>query len=129
VDDPRLLSWLGEPRLQQSRDTSRRRSQLTHNLIQTTQAGSTLTQVIPSQNWKRPTSPRLKEHPVRAEAEAVDKDLPTTMELLGLVINPKNSLEDLMNILNQPSPRLPTTTTKKKSKKQDNLEQKHQRKN
>ena len=87
-------------------------------------------EVIPSQNWRRPTSPqRLKGHPVKAEAEAVDKDLPTTTELLGLVISPKNSPEDLMNILSQPSSRLPTTTKKKKSKKQDNLEQKHQTKN
>ena len=59
----------------------------------------------------------------------MDKDLPTTTELLGLVISPKNSPEDLMNILSQPSSRLPTTTKKKKSKKQDNLEQKHQTKN
>ena len=136
MDDPRLLSWLGEPRLQQSRDTSRKRNQLTHNherptsLIRTTQAGSTLTEVIPSQTWRRPKSPRrLKGHPAKAEAEAVDRDLPTTMDLLGLVINPKNSPQDLMNILSQPSPRPPRTTTEKKSKKQDNLEQKHRTKN
>jgi len=92
VDDPRQKSWLGELRVRQNLDTSRKRSQLIHNLIQTTQAGSTLTKVIPSQNWRRPKSPRrLKGHPVKAEAEAVDKDLPTTMELLGLVISPKNS--------------------------------------
>ena len=71
----------------------------------------------------------MKEHPAKAEAEAVDKDLPTTMDLLGSVISPKNSPPDLMNILSQPSSRPPGTTTKKKSKKQDNLEHKHQIKN
>lgn len=92
MDDPRLSSWLGELRVQQNLDISQKRSQLTHNLIQTTQEGSTLMEMIHSQNWRRPKSPqRLKELPVKAEAEAVDKDLPTTMELLGLVISPKNS--------------------------------------
>jgi hypothetical protein len=92
-------------------------------------------EVIPSQNWRRPKSQRrLRGHPAKAEAEAVDKDLPTLMELVGSIssnssISPKNSQQDLMNILSQPSSWLPRITIKKKSKKQDNLEQKHKSKN